>query len=114
MHELALTADVVRIAECEAGRHGAGRVTVVRLEIGALAAIDPGALCLCFEAMVAGNPQLAGARLDIVRVPGLADCPECGASVPIAQRFDPCPLCGGFGLRVTKGETMRVLELEVA
>lgn len=111
---MALTADVVRIAEQEAGRHGATRVTLVRLEMGALAAVDAHAVTFCFEAMVADNPLLAGAKLDIIDVPAEAQCPGCGRIVPIAQRFDPCPHCAAFGLKVVKGETMRVLELEVA
>jgi hydrogenase nickel incorporation protein HypA/HybF len=54
-----------------------------------------------------------GASLDIVEVPGRAWCLGCSRSVTVGQRFDPCPRCGGHRLRVTGGDELRIMDLEV-
>jgi len=46
-------------------------------------------------------------------LPGEAWCMGCGETVAVAQRFDPCPRCGSHRLQVTKGDDMRIMELEV-
>ena len=38
---------------------------------------------------------------------------DCGKTVPLAERFGPCPECGGFRVRMTAGDEMRVREIEV-
>ena len=66
----------------------------------------------CFSA-VTHDSIAAGAALEIVRVPGAAWCMACAITVPLAQRYEPCPDCGGHQLQVTAGDELRVKELEV-
>jgi hydrogenase nickel incorporation protein HypA/HybF len=113
MHEMSLTEGVVRIVEEQAARHGASRVKTVWLEIGELSSVEPDSMLFCFDAVARGNPLTEGAVLQILRVPGTAWCMDCSESVSIAQRFDPCPQCGGHHLTVTTGDEMRIKELEV-
>lgn len=113
MHEMSLTEGVVRILEEQAAQHGFAKVKTVWLEIGELSSVDPESMAFCFDAVTKGSAVADGARLEIVRIPGQAFCLGCGESVAVANRFDPCPKCGGFGLRVTQGEEMRIKELEV-
>ena len=54
-----------------------------------------------------------GARLEIVETKAQAWCLPCGRSVPVSQRFDPCPHCSSHQLQVTAGEELRIKELEV-
>ncbi len=112
MHEMSLTESVVRILEQEAARQGFSRVRRVWLEIGALSHVAPEAIAFCFQA-AARDSVADGARLDILRVEGAAWCPTCARDVEIAQRFDPCPGCGGHDLHITAGEELRVKEVEV-
>ena len=58
-------------------------------------------------------PIAEGARLDILEVPGAAWCFDCNDTVTLAQRFDACPRCAGFRLRLTGGEELRIQDLEV-
>jgi hydrogenase nickel incorporation protein HypA/HybF len=88
-------------------------VRTVRLEIGALAAVELDALRFAFEVVKRGSVA-EDAELEIVHVPGSAWCMQCSRSVAIAERTEPCPECGSWQLQVTGGSQMRVKELELA
>lgn len=113
MHELSLAEGVREIIEETVRAQGLGRVRMVLLEIGALAAVEAEALVFCLEAVLKGSVA-EGAKVDVAVVPGAGWCPTCAATVPVAQRFDPCPRCGGYQLKVTQGMEMRVKALDVA
>jgi hydrogenase nickel incorporation protein HypA/HybF len=109
MHEMSITQSVVEICE----GHAAGRrVTDVVLEIGELSGVVPESIEFCFEACTKGT-LLEGARLRMDIVPAIGRCPSCGAQVPVTTLFDPCSLCGEFGLSLVSGEELRVKELEL-
>jgi hydrogenase nickel incorporation protein HypA/HybF len=112
MHELALCESVLKILESSAESHRFRRVTVVRLDIGALACVSPEALDFCFQAVARGSVA-EGATLEIRRVPGRACCLACGATIAVASREDDCLECGSYALQVAGGDDMRVSELEV-
>lgn len=109
MHEMSITQSVVDI--CEKSAEGR-RVLSVTIEIGELSGVVPDAVEFCFEACTR-ETLLEGARLVIERVAGRGECPTCGAEFPVRTYFDPCPGCGGYGVRVVAGEELRVKELEV-
>ncbi|MGE5516941.1 MAG: hydrogenase maturation nickel metallochaperone HypA [Bacteroidota bacterium] len=113
MHEMSLTEGVVRILEDQAAAHGFAKVKTVWLEIGELSNVDPDSMLFCFDAIARGSAVAAEAKLEIIRVPAQAFCLSCGDSVTVENRYDPCPKCGGFGLKVTAGDEMRIKELEV-
>lgn len=112
MHELSLSRSMVGIIEGEAAVHGFGRVSKVRLEVGALSCVAPEALSFCFDAATRGTIA-EGASLEILTTPGSAWCRDCDAAVPIGQLGDPCPRCGGYSLRVEAGREVRIKDLEV-
>lgn len=112
MHEMSLAEGIRQIVE-EAGRsRGFARVRTVVLEMGQLAAVEPESLRFCFDVVMEGGLG-QGAALQIDWVRGCGWCPQCEASVDIAGLYDACPLCGGYRVRVTGGNEMRVKALEV-
>jgi hydrogenase nickel incorporation protein HypA/HybF len=113
MHEMSLAEGVLGVVQDAARAHQPCTVRTVRLEIGALAAVELEALRFAFEVVKQGSVADA-AQLDIVHVPGSAWCLQCSRSVAIAGRGEPCPECGSFQLQVTGGDRMRVKELELA
>ena len=113
MHELAIAQGVLDIAETQARRHDASRVSAIHLEIGSLSCVDVQALQFCFDAVTRGTIAQR-ATLDIDRIAGEAWCMACGAAVPLQTLGDACPRCGGYQLTVTRGEEMRVKEIEIA
>ncbi|WP_431859038.1 hydrogenase maturation nickel metallochaperone HypA [Azospirillum sp.] len=112
MHELALCRSIIELCREQADRQGFRTVKAIRLSIGALSHVEPQALEFGFDAASRGT-LAEGAVLEIERPPGQAFCMVCEATVPLEQRFDPCPRCAGHQLIVTGGEEMRVQDLEV-
>ena len=112
MHELSLSRAMVEIMESEAATHRFGRVSKVRLEVGALSCVAPEALSFCFDAATRGT-LAEGAVLEIRTIPGSAWCRDCDRAVPIGQLGDPCPRCDGYGLRIRAGDEIRIRDLEV-
>ena len=109
---MALAESMLAIVEAAARKHGASRVSAVRLEIGTLSHVAVDALRFCFDAVTRGSVA-DGAALEIVATPGTSWCMACGVQVEVAERYDPCPRCGGYQLQVQGGTEMRVKELEV-
>lgn len=112
MHEMALAESTLEIVETTARRSGAGRITAVRLEIGALSHVEPDALRFCFDAVTRGS-LAERARLEIVVMPGAAWCMPCAQTVPLSARGQPCPQCGSYQLNVVRGDAMRVKDIEI-
>jgi hydrogenase nickel incorporation protein HypA/HybF len=109
MHELGIAQEIVAIV---ADRAGEARVLRVVLEIGKHALILPDAIRFCFDLCGEGT-VVEGARLEIVEVPGLARCRECGAEIAMEEPFGICP-CGGVDLEWLSGDEIKIKEMEVA
>ena len=112
MHELSLAAEILRLVQAAAQREHFQRVSMLRLEAGALAGVEVGALRFALDAVAPGT-CLEGANIDIEQPPGRAWCGQCAIEVAIDSRADPCPSCGGWALRPTGGDALRVLDLLV-
>lgn len=112
MHEMSLVEGVLQIVEEAARSQGFTRVNAVYLEIGQLACVEKEALRFCFDAVMCDSIA-AGARLEIIDIPGHGRCMQCDASIPIAALYEACPQCGSYQIQVTGGNGMRVRELEV-
>ena len=112
MHEMSLAESALQII-VQAGREqGFARVKTVWLEIGRLACVESDAMRFCFESVVAGT-LADGAKLEIFESPGQGICEECHKEVKLDALYEACPHCGGYRVRVTGGDAMRVYELEV-
>lgn len=109
MHELAITQSVVAAVR---ERLGDAPVRAVTLEVGALSGVVPDSVRFCFDLCTEGTP-LAGARLDVLEIPGRGNCRACGADVAMADLFPLCP-CGSADLDVRAGQELRIKQVEVA
>jgi hydrogenase nickel incorporation protein HypA/HybF len=113
MHEMSLVEGIRSIVLDQARLHGFSRVTTLRLEIGRFAGVEKPALEFAFDIVMRGSPA-EGARLELIDLAGQALCYDCMKTVEIAQRLDPCPLCGGGKLIPNGGDEMRIKDMEVA
>jgi len=108
MHEIGITQNVVAIvAEYANG----AKVRRVLLEIGKLSAIMPDAVSFCFDVCSQGT-VLEGATLEILQIPGLAKCRQCGTEIPLEKPFGVCS-CGSLQLDLIAGEELKIKEIEV-
>jgi hydrogenase nickel incorporation protein HypA/HybF len=113
MHEMSLCEGIREIVEDQARRHSADRIARVRLEIGRFAGVEKRALAFAFDVVMRGSVA-EGAALEMIDLPGKAHCYDCGGTVEIENRLDPCPDCGGGRLMPVSGDEMRIRDLEIA
>jgi len=110
MHELAVADSLV---EEILDRFGEARIARVVLEVGRLACIEPDAIRFCFEECARGT-GLQGAALEIVDVPGRANCRGCGAAGVLLEGPIPLCACGSADLEVLAGSRLLLTGVEVA
>ena len=110
MHELGITENIVAIAV----EYAAGLPVInLTLEIGQLSAVMPEAIRFCFDVCSQGT-VLEGATLEIIEVPGLGRCRQCGTEISLAQPWGICDRCGSVELEIIQGEELKIKEMEVA
>jgi hydrogenase nickel incorporation protein HypA/HybF len=112
MHEMSLAESIRDLIGAQADKQGFGRVRVVELEIGKLAAVDTEALRFALNIALRGT-SAEGAELAIAEPDGQAWCMPCARTVTLDRRGDACPACGGYQLAVTSGNQMRVSALVI-
>lgn len=112
MHEVSLAGGILTIVEGAARRERFARVTLLRLEAGALSGVEIASLRFALEA-IAPDTCLQGARIEIDTPPGQAWCLHCCATVALAVRGDACPTCGSHQLQPTAGTELRVIDMLV-
>ncbi|MGP9790489.1 hydrogenase maturation nickel metallochaperone HypA [Roseinatronobacter sp. NSM] len=112
MHEMSLAEGIRQIIDDQARAQGFARVVRLRLEIGRFAGVEKPALEFALDVVLRGSPA-EGAALHMLDLPGHALCYDCGESVEINNRLDPCPLCGGGRLMPQGGDEMRIKDMEV-
>lgn len=112
MHEVSLAGGILGIVEDAARRERFARVTLLRLEAGALSGVEPRALRFALESLAPGT-ALRDAQIEIDTPPGQAWCMHCATTVTLAARGDPCPHCEGFQVQPTGGTELRVIDMLV-
>jgi hydrogenase nickel incorporation protein HypA/HybF len=115
MHELSLMASVMDIAQQELERHGASRLTLLRLRYGALDQVQESAMRFAFNAMTAGTAH-EGAVLELIEERLELRCPLCEHTFSPSHRdalYMPCPFCHEqTPFAVCKGEGLFLDHLE--
>jgi hydrogenase nickel incorporation protein HypA/HybF len=114
MHEVALMTQALQMA-VEAvqtekdGQNGeAGRLSVLRLRVGALSGAVPSALAFAWDVVRRGTPAET-ARLEIEMVPAAGWCAQCKVEFDCSDFLNECPRCHN-----PCGELRRGRELEIA
>ena len=113
MHEGALAQAALDLVLETARQHGAGRVTVINLAVGALAEADPESLTFWVGVLAAGGPA-EGAEVRVAEVPAEAECAACRSSYRVAPPFWSvrCERCGAAG-ELRTGRELAVTSIEV-
>jgi hydrogenase nickel incorporation protein HypA/HybF len=102
VHELGLCEGILEAVE----RRAAGRrVTRVRVRVGARHRVVEPALDQAF-ALVAQGTVADGAAVDLVVVPSLHRCRDCGAEGEATDDLAACSACGGLDLDVSGGDEL--------
>jgi hydrogenase nickel incorporation protein HypA/HybF len=109
LHELAITEGLVdAVTERLPGR----RVTLVRLEIGALSGVVADSVRFCFGLVTEGT-NLDGATLEIAQPPAVCHCRVCVSEFEPDGPIAICP-CGSAEVTVLAGQDLKITSVQVA
>jgi hydrogenase nickel incorporation protein HypA/HybF len=111
MHEMGIAQSILDIVEQEMARHGATRLTTIRLVIGEFTAIVPESLTFCFEVITKDTPY-EGVKLEMEKVPLTGRCSDCGEEFVIKEYQFICPKCGSSKVETISGKELFVKEIE--
>jgi hydrogenase nickel incorporation protein HypA/HybF len=112
MHELAICQGLIRQVERVAAENEAKAVARILLHVGKLSGVEPPLLERAFEIAQAGTVA-SEAELEIQEGPVKVQCRECGAGGEVPLNRLVCPSCGDWRVRVTEGEELLLLSLEL-
>ena len=112
MHEASIALSLIEVARDVLREQGGSRVSALTVRIGQWSSVVPEALQAAFPAAAAGTP-LEGARLSIVPVSGVGECPEHGPVTLELSRGLRCPLCDAPTPRLLEGDELELDELEL-
>lgn len=110
MHEFSLATEVIKLAECEAGKHKALSISEITIEVGSFSGVEAEAFESALGLMSEGS-ILEKARLNIVKTKGKGICPVCDKEFEMDQRIDLCPQCNSFPSGINGGYEFRVVSL---
>ncbi len=112
MHEMSLAQNIVEIVRQHVAEEGLSDVRRIKIKVGELAGVLSDSLDFCFSALVEGTP-LGHATLDIVAVPAILRCEQCGAEGKAEFPYSSCANCNGNRLTLISGSELQVVEFQL-
>ena len=110
MHEFSLAGEVIKLAEVEAVKNKALKVSEITIEVGDFSGVQTEAFRSALEILSEGT-MLEKTRLNIVRKKGKGICSACEKEFEMNQRIDTCPECNSFPSEIKEGYEFRVVSL---
>ena len=111
MHEYGIAYDIFATARKAALDNKATLVTIIHVDLGEVAMVNPEQIGFLFSVIAAEEPLFAGARLACRNVPAVGRC-GCGYEGP--ETF-VCPRCGALPELIQGREiVVTSVEIEVA
>jgi hydrogenase nickel incorporation protein HypA/HybF len=111
VHELGIAQSVLDIVLEEGRRHALKRISIIRLQVGALAAVVPESLTFCFE-MVSQDTMAAAAQLIIETVPIVVRCSFCANVFEVTDHVFICSQCQEPAMDMVSGRDLAVASIE--
>jgi hydrogenase nickel incorporation protein HypA/HybF len=112
MHELTLAESIVNTVTRAIENRPQSRVLIVRVKIGELSEIVPDSLQFGFESLIIDTP-LAGAKLEIEKVPIVGKCVKCGHEFTVEEFLFICPQCFSSDITMIQGDELEIVNLEM-
>ncbi len=112
MHEIGIVRQLVRTVSDFAAENQVSDIREVVVDCGELSLVIPEYLEELYP-VVAKDSILAGAKLTIHMVPGLAECEECDEIFNVIEHKGYCPNCGSFDKTVLSGKDFTIREIVV-
>ena len=113
MHEASIAISLIETVSGLCQQEGYNSIEAVRLKVGKAAGILPDALLFAFDVAKAGTIA-SQARLVIEYIPLGGFCSDCGSQFDSEERYIfACPACGSRAIKITRGDEMQIVDMEV-
>ena len=112
MHEMSIVASIVDIAEDEARKANANKITEVELDIGTISGIELEALNFAFMALKP-KTMLKNAEIKINKIQAISKCLKCENEFETEDVFTLCPKCDSYETMILQGKEMKVKSILV-
>lgn len=112
MHEYSIVSALLEQCEQHANENQAIRIAKVVIKIGVLSGVEPTLLTTAFETFkLEGRAKEAELVIDIQ--PIVIACNQCHTTNEVTERTVICPNCNSFDTKITDGEEMLLMQLEL-
>jgi len=107
MHEMSIVVSIIEIAESEAKKNNAQKITKLELDIGTVSGIELDALNFAFES-IKNETMLKYAKIIINNIEAKSKCEECDYEFNTEYVYSLCPKCNSYKTNVIQGKEMKV------
>ena len=112
MHELSIVQNLVSLCEKNAAKENAKEISKIEIKVGRLSGVEPHYLESAFDVYTAGT-ICENAEL-VINLQGIVvECLDCGFDGELSENDFTCPKCKSQNLKVTDGEDMYLMRLEM-
>jgi len=113
MHEASIAISLLKTVSDLCRQEGYVSIESVRLKVGKVAGVLPDALLFAFDVAKTGTIA-SQAELIIEFVPLGGFCTDCGSQFESDERFIySCPECESSAIKITKGNELQIIDMEV-
>lgn len=112
MHELSIVQDLFKLCETNAMQNASRQICKIEIQIGRLSGVEPYYLKNAFDAFKIGT-ICADAELLIQIQDIMIECADCGFNSYIELDEFLCPNCKSKNIKVTAGEDILLMRLEM-
>ena len=112
MHELSIVQNLVSLCEKNAAKENAKEISKIEIKVGRLSGVEPHYLQSAFDVYKAGT-ICENAEL-VINLQGIVvECFDCRFVGELSENDFTCPKCKSQNLKVTDGEDMYLMRLEM-
>ena len=112
MHEYSIVSALIAQCEQHALENKAYSIARVVIKIGVMSGVEPELLKTAFETFKLDG-ICKNAELEMLIQPLVIHCSDCDARTQLEERNLICPECKSFNTRLTEGEEMLLMQLEL-
>jgi len=113
MHEASIAISLLETVADLCQKEGYSSIEAVRLKVGRAAGILPDALLFAFdiakERTIASQAELI---IEYVAIGGF--CSDCGSEFNSEDRYIySCPICNSTAIKITRGDELQIINMDV-
>ena len=109
---MSIVVSIVEIAENEARKNNAKKITKLELDIGTVSGIELDALNFAFES-VKDETMLKNAEIITNIIEARAKCENCNFEFATEDLYSLCPKCDSYKTNIIQGKEMKVKSIVV-